>query len=161
MKGRVLSFLLLAILFSACSSRDTLKFNDTIVKANDDLRIAADEFNRKVDSVNNSNYSGLEPDRQKMVRLIDEKLKEVGSLKADMPGGEDFKNAFIDYYKFEKDIYDTDFRVICSLTGTGDIGKLTDLAEKMQGKTQKEDAMEKNIHKQQENFAKKNGLKLK
>ena len=78
-----------------------------------------------------------------------------------MPGGEDFKNAFIDYYKFEKDIYETDFKTICSLTGSGDVGKLADLAEHMQEKTQKEDAMEKNIHKEQENFAKKNGLKLK
>jgi hypothetical protein len=159
MKARVLSFLLLAVLLSACSPHDTLKFNDTIVNANEDLRLAADEFNKKVDSVQNSNYSGLEADRQKMVMLIDQRLKEVGNLKADMPGGEDFKNTFIDYYKFEKDIYETDFKTICTVTGKGDVEKLAGLH--MEGKSQKEDAMEKNIHKEQENFARKNGLKLK
>ena len=161
MRLQVLSLLLVATLFTACTSRNVMKLNDAIIKANDELRIASQSFNIQFQAVKDNNYTGLEAGRKKMVDLIDEKVKEISSLKADMPGGEDFKNAFIDYYKFEKDIYDTDYKEICLLTGNGDVGKITEIAEKMQGKAEREDAMEKNIHQEQVKFAQKNNLKLK
>ena len=95
-----------------------------------------------------------------MISLIDQKVKDVAAIKADMPEGEEFKNAFIDYYKFEKDIYETDFKRICLLTGEGDTDKLSEITLQLSTKAKKEEAMEKNIHAEQERFAKKNNIKL-
>jgi hypothetical protein len=104
----------------------------------------------------------LELERQNMVNMIDKKIKEVSETKSNMPGGDDFKNSFTDYYKFEKDIYENEFKDICKLTGAdGDGEKLTGIAIRMQVKAPKESAMEEAIHKQQESFAKKNNLDLK
>ena len=161
MKLRIVPVLLITVLLSACSSQSVLKLNDTIVRANEELRVASEVFNKQFDAVTDNNYTALEPGRKKMVVLIDEKLKEVGDIKTNMPGGEDFKNAFIDYYKFERDIYDTDYKAVCLLTGKDDAGKLTEIALQMQTKAEREDAMEKNIHAEQEKFARKNNLKLK
>ena len=145
---------------SGCNSQAVLKLNDTIVKANNDLKAATDSFNKKFESVSNDNYSVLEEDRKKMSSVIDQKIKEIASLKADMPGGEDFRNAFVDYYKFEKDIYDTDYMNICKLSNGSDAEKLIQIASQMKQKAIKEEAMEKNIHTEQEKFASKNNLKL-
>lgn len=153
-------FVLLAVFFSACSSQNTQKLNETIVKANEELKAGADEFNKKFDSIKDFNYSSLESGRQKIVDLINKKIKQVSELPAEMPGGEDFKNAFIEYYKFEKDIYETDYREICTMKGSDDALKLTQIALKMQDKSKKEDILEKNIHKEQESFARKNGMKI-
>jgi hypothetical protein len=161
MKRAIFCLSFVFFLLAGCTSPNIMKLNDTIVKANEDLRVASEVFNKKFEGVADHNYTTLEPERQKMVSLIDQKLSEVSALKADMPGGEDFRNAFEDYYKFEKDIYNTEFKSICELTGNGDEDKLTEIATEMKVKTSKEDAMEQNIHTQQENFAKKNNLKLK
>jgi hypothetical protein len=161
MRSQILSVLLISVLLSSCASKSTLTLNDTIVKANEELRAASEIFNKDFEAVTNNNYTSLEPGRKKMVSLIDDKLKEVNNLKADMPGGEDFKNAFIEYYKFEKDIYDTDYKELCLLTGDGDQGKLNEIVKQMQLKGDKEDAMEKSIHSEQQKFAQKNNLKLK
>jgi len=158
---KVISYIILAaFLLSGCTSQNIMKLNDAIVKANDDLRVAAETFNVKFEKVKDDNYSLLEVDRKKMSDLIGDKLKAISDLKADMPGGEDFKNAFLDYYKFEKDIYDNEFKEICRLTGADDAAKFNEIILKMQDKTKKEDAMESNIHTQQEKFARKNNLKL-
>lgn len=149
-----------AILFLGCSSQTALKLNDAIVKANEDLRIASEDFNKKFEAITTHNFSILEPDRKHMVSLINQKIKNIFDLKADMPGGEDFRNAFVDYFKYEKDIYETDYKIICSVTGAEDQDKLTELAVQMKEKGKKEDAMEKSIHSEQEKFAKKNNLKL-
>lgn len=160
MRTYITCFVLLAVFFSACSSQNTQKLNETIVKANEELKAGADEFNKKFDAISDLNFSSLETGRQKVVDLINKKLKEVGELAAEMPGGEDFKNAFIEYYKFEKDIYETDYREICTMTGRDDAEKLSQIALKMQDKSKKEDILERNIHKEQESFAKKNGMKI-
>ncbi len=148
------------VLLTGCTSQNVVKLNDTVVKANDDLRIAADLFNKKFEAVADYNYTIIEKERQVLVALIDKKVKEVAALKAEMPGGEDFKNAFVDYYKFERDIYDTDFKNICLIAGKDEIGKLSEIALQMKEKTGREDAMEKKIHAEQENYARKNNLKL-
>ena len=96
-----------------------------------------------------------------MVNLIDKKINEINTQKSDMPGGDDFKNTFVEYYKFEKDIYENEYKDICRLTGAeGDGEKLTAIALRMQDKATKEDSMEKNIHTEQQKFASKNKLKL-
>ena len=161
MKRQIIYLSVVLAVLSGCSSQNVVKVNDTIVHANSDLKAAADSFNKKFESVINNNYSVLEEDRKKMASVIDEKVKEVAALKADMPGGEDFRNAFVDYYKFEKDIYDTDYKDICTITGEGDSEKLSQIAEKMKVKATREESMEKNIHVEQEKFASKNNLKLK
>ena len=161
MKKQIAYLGIILTVLSGCNSQNVLKLNDTIVKANSDLKEASDSFNKKFESVSNNNYSVLEEDRKKMSSEIDQKRKEIASLKADMPGGEDFRNAFVDYYKFEKDIYDTDYKDICKLSNGSDAEKLVQIANQMKQKTTKEEAMEKNIHTEQEKFATKNNLKLK
>lgn len=156
----VFNIAVLIFLLTGCSSQNVIKLNDTIVKANDELRIGSEGFNKQFETITNNNYIALESERKKMISLIDKKIKEVAAIKGDMPGGEDFKNAFIDYYKFEKDIYDTDFKRICLLTGEGDTERLSEITLQMSEKTKKEEAMEKNIHAEQERYAKKNNIKL-
>ena len=160
MRKGIFNLAMAVVLLSGCSSHNVIKLNDTIVKANDELRIGSEAFNKKFEAITNSNYTALEPERKKTVSLIDKKVSEISALKADMPGGEDFKNAFVDYYKFEKDIYETDFKRICLLTGEGDAEKLSEIALQMREKAKKEESMEKNIHIEQERFAKKNNIKL-
>jgi hypothetical protein len=156
-----LIYVLFLLMLVSCSSRNALKLNDTIVKANDDLRIASEVFNKSFQAVTDNNYARLELERQNMVNLIDKKVKEIGDLKANMPGGEDFRNAFVEYYKFEKDIYENEYKDICKLTGAeGDGEKLTAIAIRMQVKAAKEESMENSIHTEQQKFAKKNNLKL-
>ena len=161
MKIKLLFLAVVLAVLSGCSSENVVKLNDAIVKANSDLKAASDSFNKKFESIADNNYSVLEEGRKKMAEQIDEKVKMVAALKADMPGGEDFKNAFVDYYKFEKDIYDTDYKEICTVASVADMDKLTRIAGQMKEKTAREEAMEKNIHTEQEKFASKNNLKLK
>lgn len=161
MRKGLFNLAVLIFLLTGCSSQNVIKLNDTIVKANDELRIGSEGFNKQFETIINSNYTTLEPERIKMISLIEKKIKEVAAIKGDMPGGEDFKNAFIDYYKFEKDIYETDFKRICLLTGEGDTERLGEITLQMNAKAKKEEAMEKNIHAEQERFAKKNNIKLK
>ncbi len=156
-----LIYVLFLFVLASCSSRNALKLNDTIVKANDELRVASEVFNKSFDAIKDNNYSLLELERQNMVNLIDKKVKEIGDLKANMPGGEDFRNTFVEYYKFEKDIYENEYKDICKLTGAeGDGEKLTAIAIRMQVKAAKEESMESKIHEEQRKFAKKNNLKL-
>ena len=161
MKIKLLFLAVVLAVLSGCSSENVVKLNDAIVKANSDLKAASDSFNKKFESIADNNYLVLEEGRKKMAEQIDEKVKMVAALKADMPGGEDFKNAFVDYYKFEKDIYDTDYKEICTVASVADMDKLTRIAGQMKEKTAREEAMEKNIHTEQEKFASKNNLKLK
>lgn len=154
----VLSLLLLFLF--GCSSKDVLKLNDAIVKANDELRVASDSFNVKMDAVKNGDYTILEKERIAMIRFINKKIEEIESINADIPGGKVFKDAFIDYYNFEKDIYSEEYKEICSLKGEKAEEELIKIASKMQSKGEKEDRLEANIHTQQQNFAKKNNLKL-
>ena len=161
MKIKLLFLAVVLAVLSGCSSENVVKLNDAIVKANSDLKAASDSFNKKFESIADNNYLVLEEGRKKMAEQIDEKIKMVAALKADMPGGEDFKNAFVDYYKFEKDIYDTDYKEICTVASVADMDKLTRIAGQMKEKTAREEAMEKNIHTEQEKFASKNNLKLK
>ena len=160
MRKGIFNITAVIFLLIGCSSQNVLKLNDTIVKANDELRIGSEGFNKQFESVTNNNYTVLEPQIIKMISLIDQKVKDVAAIKADMPEGEEFKNAFIDYYKFEKDIYETDFKRICLLTGEGDTDKLSEITLQLSTKAKKEEAMEKNIHAEQERFAKKNNIKL-
>lgn len=161
MKKNFFYVMLMSVLLISCNGKNALKLNNTIVKANDELRIASEVFNKKFEAVSNNNYATLELERQNMVNLIDKKIKEVSEAKSNMSGGDDFKNSFTDYYKFEKDIYDNEYRDICKLTGAdGDGEKLTGIAMRMQVKAAKETTMEENIHTQQRAFAKKNNLKL-
>ena len=162
MKTNFLYIILTSIVLLSCSSqKDALKLNDTIVKANNDLRIASETFNKQFEAVSDNNYAVLEVDRQNMVNMIEKKITEISAEKSGMPGGDDFKNTFVDYYKFEKNIYEEEYKEICRLTGAeGDREKLTNIAMRMQAKTDREDAMEKSIHTEQAKFAKKNNLKL-
>lgn len=160
MRKIIFNITVLIFLLTGCSSQNVLKLNDAIVKANDELRIGSEGFNKQFEAVTNNNYTVLESERLKMVSLIDQKVKEVAAIKADMPEGEEFKNAFIDYYKFEKDIYESDLKKICLITGEGDTEKLSEITVQMSTKAKKEEAMEKNIHAEQERFAKKNNIKL-
>ena len=160
MKIKVIGFLLFSLFFIGCSSKDVLKLNDAIVKANDELRVASDSFNVKMDKIKDGDYTTLENERIAMTRLIELKCEEIEKMNADMPGGKVFKEAFIDYYKFEKDIYSTEYKEICSLKGEKADERLIEIANKMQDKAEKEDRLEANIHTQQQNFAKKNNLKL-
>ena len=145
----------------SCSSQNALKLNDAIVKANDELRVASEVFGNKFKAVTDNNYSVMELERQNMVNLIEKKITDINAIKANMSGGEDFKNSFVEYYKFEKDIYTNEYKDICLLTGAeGDGEKLNSIIERMQIKGAKEESMEKAIHTQQTNFARKNNLKL-
>ena len=161
MKKSFLYVLIASVVLISCNGKNALKLNDAIVKANDELRVASEVFNKQFEAVKDNNYSALELERQNMVNLIDKKIKEVSDMKSGMSGGDDFKNSFTDYYKFEKDIYENDYKDICKLTGAeGDGEKLTGIAIRMQVKAAKESSMEANIHTQQQNFARKNNLKL-
>jgi hypothetical protein len=161
MKKNFFYVLLLSVLLASCSTKDALKLNDAIVKANDDLRTASEIFGTKFKAVTDYNYATLELERQNMVNLIEKKISDIGAMKASMSGGEDFKNSFIEYYKFEKDIYTNEYKDICLLTGAeGDGEKLNGIITRMQSKGVKEDMMEKSIHTEQQNFARKNNLKL-
>ena len=50
--------------------------------------------------------------------------------------------------------------MICTLKGENADNELLEIANNMQSKAEKEDRLEANIHTQQQNFAKKNNLKL-
>lgn len=160
MKIKLLAVLILAATITGCSSKDVLKLNDAIVKANDELRVASEVFNNKMDLIKDGDYTSLETERVKIASLIELKLSEVDKLKADVPGGKDFKNAFVDYYKFEKEIYNTEYKEICTLKGEDSDTRLTEIATKMQTKADTESRLEAAIRKEQQNFAKKNNLKL-
>ena len=161
MRKNFLYILIASVLLISCNGKNALNLNNTIVKANEDLKVASQVFNKQFEAVKDNNYAVLELERQNMVNLIDKKIKEVSEAKSNMPGGDDFKNSFTDYYKFEKDIYENEFKDICKLTGAeGDGEKLTGIAIRMQVKAPKENSMEAAIHSQQTNFAKKNNLKL-
>ena len=142
MKIKIIYFLVLVYLFYGCSSKNVLKLNDAIVKANDELRIASDLFNAK------------------LIGLMDLKITEIEKINADIPGGKAFKEAFIDYYNFEKEIFSNEYKEICTLKGENADNELLEIANNMQSKAEKEDRLEANIHTQQQNFAKKNNLKL-
>lgn len=160
MKKGIMYLLLSIVLLSGCTNPNIMKLNDAIVKANDELRVASEAFNKKFEAITDQNYTVLETERKKMADLISTKIAAVSALKADMPGGEDFRSAFTDYYKFEKDIYDTEFKQICAITGNGDADKLSEIGAALREKATRESSMEKNIHTEQEKFAKANKLKL-
>lgn len=160
MKIKIIYFLVLVYLFYGCSSKNVLKLNDAIVKANDELRIASDLFNAKFDNVKDGNFTVLEKERLKMIGLMDLKITEIEKINADIPGGKAFKEAFIDYYNFEKEIFSNEYKEICTLKGENADNELLEIANNMQSKAEKEDRLEANIHTQQQNFAKKNNLKL-
>ena len=161
MKKNFFYVLLMSLLLVSCSSQNALKLNDAIVKANDELRVASEVFGNKFKAVTDNNYSVMELERQNMVNLIEKKITEINAIKANMSGGEEFKNSFVEYYKFEKDIYTNEYKDICLLSGAeGDAEKLNSIIERMQIKGPKEESMEKTIHTEQQNFAKKNNLKL-
>ena len=161
MKKVVFIFTFPLFLLASCQSRDIQKLNDSIAHANIELSEGTNKFIQKLDSVKEYNFSPLEADRLAMVALIDKNLKMVEGIDAGMPGGQDFKNAFLDYYKLEKDVYESEYGKICQIRG-GDSAyqKLQETRASMKDKMNKENQLEKNIHLEQESFARKNNLKL-
>ena len=65
MKKGIFNIAVLIFLLTGCSSQNVLKLNDAIVKANDELRIGSEGFNKQFEAVTNNNYTVLESESQK------------------------------------------------------------------------------------------------
>jgi hypothetical protein len=159
---RSLLLLCLGILFLAasCGSKSPKEFNAGINTINDSIKLKGEAWGAAFTSAMTTlNFSGLKPIREDIERYVDKSIEKVNGMKSS--GGEELKEAELDYLRYEKQTVHEVFAPFENFTSATTYGDLEKATMALDAASTQEQAKIRKVQSTQQAFIEKNKIEAK
>lgn len=157
-----LVFLTLMLVFASCGKKLTpVQLDAEIVTINDSLKMKGQGWVTELGkSFMSRNFSALEPLRKDISGFLDEKIEHVENMK-DVGGSEEYRQAELDFLKYERNMVETAFMPFEKFDATSTNDQIQGVLNQLAPISDKEVEKMDKISALQVKYAEKNNFKLK
>ena len=159
MKKVLFSLLVVVFALTSCGGPNAIKFNDAIVKANNELGEVFTDYSREMGKLSNAeDFSKMVAISDTALAKLNEKLEIVKNLEAPK-SGEEFKAAAIEMYEYCKVILETG-KKFATLTEESSVDEYNKILKEFNDHLSSYDDLVRKTRKAQAKFAEENNFRV-